>query len=425
MKKFLIKFKFQLLSFTLIGHIACQKQEEINLTCIDIQKHRKKIEVTFLNTFTDNIHYVPLSVENGSIVNNIREIDFFDDKILVADNENCFLFNLQGKLISKIGNKGNGPEEYKFLSSCKIVDDDFIYIKDRNYLKFYNYNGSFISKYQLPKIPEEQGIIDYLGLINDTLFIAKIPNYSGSSTHSAIIFSLSGKILKKRKNFTFFNRTENYITESDAKANIYKYNNKMHFKEMLNDTVFRILHDYKFIPVYFFDLGKFKFEAKNSEVSFQERMKIFNNFIFIQDIFETKKYLFLNISMGKNSPEIYPEKANILGQEVLISPPALGIYSKENNRFNFVKPTTNQEELYSSGIMNNVDCGPNFYPKAKMNDSILVSWIDAYKLKSYIQTKTFQNSIPLFPEKKKELEQLAESLNENDNPVLMFVKLKE
>ena len=30
-----------------------------------------------------------------------------------------------------------------------------------------------------------------------------------------------------------------------------------------------------------------------------------------------------------------------------------------------------------------------------------------------------------YPEKKKQLEQLANSLDENDNPVLMLVKLKE
>ena len=32
---------------------------------------------------------------------------------------------------------------------------------------------------------------------------------------------------------------------------------------------------------------------------------------------------------------------------------------------------------------------------------------------------------PKYPEKKKQLEKLANSLNENDNPVLMLVKLKE
>ena len=46
-------------------------------------------------------------------------------------------------------------------------------------------------------------------------------------------------------------------------------------------------------------------------------------------------------------------------------------------------------------------------------------------LKSYVASDAFKSSSPKYPEKKKKLEQLANSLDENDNPVLMLVKLKE
>jgi len=49
----------------------------------------------------------------------------------------------------------------------------------------------------------------------------------------------------------------------------------------------------------------------------------------------------------------------------------------------------------------------------------------SYELKAHISTESFKNSTPKYPEKKKELEKLAYSLDENDNPVLMLVKLKE
>jgi hypothetical protein len=48
-----------------------------------------------------------------------------------------------------------------------------------------------------------------------------------------------------------------------------------------------------------------------------------------------------------------------------------------------------------------------------------------YKLKDLISSDDFKNSTPKYPEKKKYLEKLANSLDENDNPVLMLVKLKE
>jgi tRNA(Phe) wybutosine-synthesizing methylase Tyw3 len=54
----------------------------------------------------------------------------------------------------------------------------------------------------------------------------------------------------------------------------------------------------------------------------------------------------------------------------------------------------------------------------------LVSWTYSYLLKDHVTSVAFKKYNPKFPEKKKELERLANSLNENDNPVLMLVKLR-
>jgi hypothetical protein len=51
--------------------------------------------------------------------------------------------------------------------------------------------------------------------------------------------------------------------------------------------------------------------------------------------------------------------------------------------------------------------------------------IDAMKFKKHIASEEFRNSKPKYPEKKKELEKLAASLKETDNPVLVLVRLKK
>jgi len=55
----------------------------------------------------------------------------------------------------------------------------------------------------------------------------------------------------------------------------------------------------------------------------------------------------------------------------------------------------------------------------------LISWIDTIKVKAHVGSEAFKNSTPKYPEKKKELEKLANSLKEAENPVLMLVKLKK
>ena len=69
-----------------------------------------------------------------------------------------------------------------------------------------------------------------------------------------------------------------------------------------------------------------------------------------------------------------------------------------------------------------------FFPKSYFSENdneYLLGLVHPYYLKNYISTNEFKNSIPKYPEKKKELEKLANSLKENDNPVLMLVRLKE
>ncbi len=77
-----------------------------------------------------------------------------------------------------------------------------------------------------------------------------------------------------------------------------------------------------------------------------------------------------------------------------------------------------------AGIPNDWDGGISFYPGTN-DKNICVQVVDSYRLIEHANSPEFQNSTPQYPGKKAELEELAKSLNENDNPVLMLVKLKE
>jgi hypothetical protein len=78
-----------------------------------------------------------------------------------------------------------------------------------------------------------------------------------------------------------------------------------------------------------------------------------------------------------------------------------------------------------NGIINDLDGGPDILPKTMKDDNTIIALVDAMKLKQHISSDAFINSKPKYPEKKKELEKLAASLKETDNPVLMLVRLKK
>lgn len=82
----------------------------------------------------------------------------------------------------------------------------------------------------------------------------------------------------------------------------------------------------------------------------------------------------------------------------------------------------------TGGIVNDFDAGLMFFPFDYFTDGVdeyLFAIIQPFELKAHVLTDKFKNSTPKYPEKKKQLEKLANSLDENDNPVLMLVKLKE
>jgi hypothetical protein len=82
-------------------------------------------------------------------------------------------------------------------------------------------------------------------------------------------------------------------------------------------------------------------------------------------------------------------------------------------------------------IINDFDGGlplsfrPVYYYYVENGSEYIASLISPFNLKGYISSGEFKNSAAKYPEKKKELEDLANSLKEFDNPVLMIVRLKK
>ena len=91
--------------------------------------------------------------------------------------------------------------------------------------------------------------------------------------------------------------------------------------------------------------------------------------------------------------------------------------------------------IFSGGILNDLDNGNRFQPGGttyhqesyfvENDNEYIVGLTQSNKIKTRVESSDFKTSKPKYPEKKKELEKLANSLKETDNPVLMMVRLKK
>lgn len=81
-------------------------------------------------------------------------LDVTPQYIVVGDNQKFFFFDAHsGAYLSKIDRKGDGPEEYSFVTS-RFFDDEnnLLYLKDKKKIKSYKPDGTFVSEFSLDSI---------------------------------------------------------------------------------------------------------------------------------------------------------------------------------------------------------------------------------------------------------------------------------
>ena len=405
-----------------ITYFSCNKNQldsEISKK-IDIESNIKNTIQINLSEFNCDVEYIKLETKKDRLINKIRYFDYHDNKFIVADKSQCLLFEDNGRFISKIGIKGMGPKEYRTISNVKFGYQNNIYIQNGKELLEYGYDGSMKRKFE-QYVNLTGGRINSWMPYNDSLFIGLVPNYSGDEPIKAVIYDHYGNALMKFRNNSRYKQDNLIISSFNSKGNIYRYNSTINIKEINNDTLFLLSNNNKMLSKYIFNLGKYKPSIEDANnVNFN-----YSNYIYLKHIFEMNEYLFLDFDFNKYSQA---KRQNPIekygGISWYYTTRSLGIYNKKTEELSFALPEI-VDDIINTGLYNDYDGGPNFFPHMKLNDSSLIMWINAFELKAHVSSKIFIHSTPKYPEKKKALEKLANSLNENDNPVLMLVRLKE
>lgn len=301
-----------------------------------------------------------------------------------------FQFSENGEFICQIGRRGGGPSEYRYIH-------DFLYNKSNNTIDLFSLND--IKEFSLDGIWKKNTTIEHDDVTSlaytHNQILGFIDNSRGKNEYSFVLIDANGQIVNKYKNKYKFNSSAGVII-FQPECIFYQYGGILHCKEFYSDTIFSFDNG-TFIPKYILKQGEAKYTTDLREKV--NTIKL-NRFIIQENLFESKKYLFYLYKLKNKDNCFIQNKSN-------------GIQYLVDNRI---------------GLVNDLDNGPNF----KIQNTVtvdgteyIVSWIDAFELKAHVDSEAFKKNAPKYPVKKKELEQLANSLNENDNPVLMLVKLKE
>lgn len=126
-----------------------------------------------LSRFCDSLEVIKLDDREEAMIGTITKIGMYNNLILVLDRnvaKSIFVFDRQGRFLTRIGRIGNGPGDYLSITDF-VVDENknVLYVLDNraNKIKCYDINSWNLKK----ELTVEKGMdINYLALCNGRLY---------------------------------------------------------------------------------------------------------------------------------------------------------------------------------------------------------------------------------------------------------------
>ena len=162
LKTFLIMSKGKIISIVLlcllIAGCASNKIDELkpkvndkNAITIELfnNKTSYRLEPIKMSEFVDSIKFIILEETKESLIKYPNKIFFTPEQIMVVDRDlgTIFFFDRNGKYLSKISKRGQGPGEYVSLSYCMFDEQKqqlIVYDNHVNKMLFYDFSGNLI-----------------------------------------------------------------------------------------------------------------------------------------------------------------------------------------------------------------------------------------------------------------------------------------
>lgn len=350
-----------------------------------------------LSEIADNVTYIPL--DKTFPLGLIYKYEFVNNSIyLSAKDIGILVYNRDGKFLRRIGKIGRGPGEYIFPVFFTIDDKtETTYVLDSGgIIKVYSKTGRFLRNLSLKDYGEST---DNINLFDSKLLVHYMVQFPETKYDWIVLDSL-GNLLRS-KNMTI----QSITTKWGESGGTYKYENKMHYWNPFNDTVFSILPNLSYKASFLIKPGEYRF-PKSDFKSFEQLTK----YMHLYRIFETQKFIIIKY--------VFNKKINI----VLID---------KSNQKSFLMNLEPESNIPGSdlvgGITNDFDGGLLFLPNnyfVENSREFCSGFVNPYRIKLHVSSIEFKNSNPKHLNKKKEFELLADSLTETDNKLIMVVRLK-
>ena len=389
-----------------------------------------------LSDIANDIEIVPLETKATTVFKRAKHLISNDAGIIIVAQRRILRFDKEGKYICDIGKFGQGPEDFLFTCSIGYNDEKKeIYVPPLMdaMLKIYDINGNYINSINLFNHNESIGtnsnaredrayrFIDNHHYLRRMLPIPGIKESPWQllikDTDLNIDLELIEPNLKQYKlHYIYEDSLDISKAGSEWTANapvISYYKGKRSILFDSNDTIYSLDTKNNYITAkYLLLTNSNTISAKELHVA-DKSDNYLNNYIHPIDFIETNDYVFVVV---ENKTFSY-----------------LCQFDKTTRN---IKSIRNQGEIRHSDFMNvnyrkvsipeftdDLTGGCSFFPD-HTNDNEWIGVIPAERLLTEIDIKELEKKEVKLPHRKQQLINVLKNLKEDDNPVLMIVKLK-
>jgi len=352
-----------------------------------------------LSSIAEKIEYIPLETTEECLLRaDIMDITLTDDYLFVCDHDYVYQFTPQGKFLRRIGKKGQGPGEYT-QSILGVVYNDAkkeIIMTDFRTAKalIYSYNGEYLRSFKtanelfLTYFKQPDLIYGY----SSAFLISR-----DQSGKDLFVYNDKGKVIN---DFRFnYQKGKRYPGLIFSLGLFYGYKGDVFYKNPLEDIVFKI-DGKKKIPTYRFNLEQFEKlnEEEDAILAFDKKKNIGTNLpnpaaekkINFIKLFETNPFLFIAFGQENEYRTALYDKAK---------DKVYRVHSKKTN-----KP----------GFTDDLEGGFPFWP-VNHSGNVMISCIGVDTIQEFVKPSEVKGS----------LKKILPTLQEDDNPVIQIVYLKE
>lgn len=247
----------------------------------------EQADAVWFSSFLSEPQVIVLETRPECIVENVRSLELWGDSIFVLDDRNCalYVFQMDGKYVRKVGDKGNGRGEYVSPADFSIDREKrVLYVWDEATRKVLAYDLPSLSHLSSTKIPLNDGQSYCLQVLGGSLYLNHASLEDGGGEHEILRYDRNdGKQVDAYVDAERYNRGWTLPLRQQFSAFYAKNTARPKYVGLFSNVIFSMTEEGG-VPTYFVKSGDFATEEEVRGIAEAARR---NGFVYdLSDLYE-------------------------------------------------------------------------------------------------------------------------------------------